>query len=36
MFITVASWDCGETSSKILRKELIFRKAASPVTLAVN
>ena len=28
--------DCGQTSSKILVKDLIFKKAASPVTLAIN
>ena len=32
----VVSWNCGQTSSKILVTELILRKVASPVTLAVN
>ena len=37
MFITVASGgNDGQNSSKILVKELIFRKAGSPATLAVN
>ena len=36
VFITVASGNCSQTSSKIAMKKLIFRKAASPVTLALG
>ena len=34
--IKVASWKCCQTSAKVLVKELIFSKAASPVALTVN
>ena len=33
VFIKVASWKCGQTSSKILPNELVFRKTPPPATL---
>ena len=36
MYIIVAKGNCGQTSSKIFAKEIIFRKALSPVNFAVN
>ena len=36
VFKKLASWDCGQSYSKTPLKELIFREAAAPVTLAVN
>ena len=32
MFVKVISWNCDPTSSKVLAKELVFRKAALPIT----
>ena len=36
LFITVASGNCGMTSSKIIMKELIFGSVSEPVILSVN
>lgn len=36
VFIKVATWNYGHTSSRNLVRDLLLRKAASPVTLAAN